>query len=325
LWRNDGPSEIAMRAPDGFWSTVNAGDGAALSYWIEAICEAFLEMKADAKRDDFAAQLAKFQFGAIDLNYVDTAPQLVWRTHAAIARSRQNFFYLLYMRSGQMSVAQRGREAVITPGNCLLVNSEEPYRFMLPVQNQVLSVQIPQHWLRAWLPDPDDLCIQPLAQHSPWGATLTSALGNLRRDTLDQIALPPGVVADQIGALIALAAAPGAAHASRNAPLLRRLKDTLHARAGDPDVNPEQIAQEHAISKRYLHLIFAQSGTSFGEALMNARLQRAKAMLDDRRFASTPISEIAWRSGFSNASHFARRFRQRYGTSPTDYRHALHS
>ena len=30
------------------WSTAGAGTGQGLSYWIEAICEAFLEMKADS-------------------------------------------------------------------------------------------------------------------------------------------------------------------------------------------------------------------------------------------------------------------------------------
>jgi hypothetical protein len=121
-----------MTAPDGFWSTGDAAPGMGLSYWIEAICEAFLEMKADGDREHFAARLTKYQFGPIDLNFVDTDPQEVWRTRAAIARSRENFFYLLYMHNGHMGVAQGGREAVIAPGNCLLVNSREPYRFSLP-------------------------------------------------------------------------------------------------------------------------------------------------------------------------------------------------
>ena len=107
-----------MTAPDGFWSTDDAAPGMGLSYWIEAICEAFLEMKADGDRDNFSAQLTKFQFGPIDLNFVDTDPQEVWRTRAAVARSRENFFYLLYMHGGHMGVAQGSREAVIAPGNC---------------------------------------------------------------------------------------------------------------------------------------------------------------------------------------------------------------
>jgi AraC-like DNA-binding protein len=313
-----------MTAPDGFWSTDNAAPGMGLSYWIEAICEAFLEMKADGDRENFSSQLTKFQFGPIDLNYVDTDPQEVWRSRAAIARSHQDFFYLLYMRKGRMGVAQSGREAIIAPGNCLLVNSLEPYHFSLPDRDHCLSVQIPQHWLRTWLRHPEDATVMPLADRSAWGATLASALGNLSPDSLDNIAVPFGVVADQIGALLALAHGECAEPMTRqNASLLRRLVRSIADRSSDPHTDPSSVASEHGISKRYLHLVLAQGGTSFGAALIEARLTRAKALLDDARFARLPIADIAWRSGFANPSHFARRFRRRYGTAPADYRKAL--
>jgi AraC family transcriptional activator of tynA and feaB len=315
-----------MTAPDGFWSTDDAAPGKGLSYWIEAICEAFLEMKADGDRETFDASLTKFQFGPIDLNFVDTDPQEVWRTRAAIARSRENYFYLLYMHGGHMGVAQRGREATIAPGNCALVDSREPYRFSLPDRNNCLSVQIPQRWLHTWLPHPEDASVITLADHSRWGATLASALGNLRRDALDRIALPFGVVADQIGAMLALAAGTQDPEMARHsASLLGRLKRTIEAQSADPTIDPAFVAAEHGISKRYLHLVMAQGGTSFSATLIEARLNRAKALLEDLRFARLPISEISWRSGFSNPSHFARRFRQCFGASPGDFRKALRS
>jgi AraC-like DNA-binding protein len=315
-----------MTAPDAFWSTDDAAPGMGLSYWVEAICEAFLEMKADGNRETFDASLTKFKFGPIDLNFVDTDPQEVWRTRAAIARSRENFFYLLYMHGGRMGVAQRGREAVIAPGNCLLVDSREPYRFSLPERNKCLSVQIPQHWLRTWLPHPEDAAVITLADHSRWGATLSSALGNLHRDTLDQIALPFAVVADQIGAMLALTAGMQDREMTRNnAALLARLRRTIAEQSTDPALDPACVAAEHGISKRYLHLVMAQGGTSFGATLTEARLKRAKALLEDPRFARTSIGDIAWRSGFANASHFARRFRRRFGAAPADFRKALRS
>jgi AraC-like DNA-binding protein len=67
----------------------------------------------------------------------------------------------------------------------------------------------------------------------------------------------------------------------------------------------------------------AQGGTSFGAALIEARLNRAKALLEDPRFARIAIADIAWRCGFSNPSHFARRFRERHGVSPGDFRKTL--
>lgn len=313
-----------MTAPDGFWSTDDAAPGMGLSYWIEAICEAFLEMKADGDRERFAAELTKYQFGPIDLNFVDTDPQEVWRTRAAISRSRENYFYLLYMHSGHMGVAQCGREAVIAPGNCLLVNSREPYRFSLPDRNNCLSVQIPQSWLRTWLPHPEDAAVITLADHSRWGATLASALGNLRPDTLGDIALPFGVVADQIGAMLALASGAQQPTMTRaGSALLHRLTRTIEEQSADAALDPHLVAAAHGISKRYLHLVLAQGGTSFGAALIEARLKRAKALLEDQRFSRTAIADIAWRSGFSNPSHFARRFRQRFGVAPADFRRTL--
>lgn len=314
-----------MTAPDGFWSTDNAAPGMGLSYWIEAICEAFLEMKADGDREKFDASLTKFRFGPIDLNFVETDPQQVWRTRAAIARSRENFFYLLYMHSGHMGVAQCGREAVIAPGNCLLVNSREPYRFSLPDRNNCLSVQIPEHWLRTWLPHAEDTTVITMADHSVWGATLASALGNLQqRDALSNITLPFGVVADQIGALMALAAGDREPAMTRSAAaLLGRLRRTIEEQSADPTIDPASVAAAHGISKRYLHLVMARSGTSFGAVLIEARLNRAKALLEDQRFARKAIADIAWRSGFSNPSHFARRFRRRFGVAPGDFRRTL--
>jgi transcriptional regulator GlxA family with amidase domain len=53
------------------------------------------------------------------------------------------------------------------------------------------------------------------------------------------------------------------------------------------------------------------------------RLERAAEMLRDRRFNGYRAGDIAWTCGFANASHFARRFRAKYGVSPVNYRNGL--
>ena len=84
------------------------------------------------------------------------------------------------------------------------------------------------------------------------------------------------------------------------------------------------VAAAHGLSKRYLHLLFASAGSSFGSTLLELRLGQAQAMLADRRFGRSSIGEIAWRCGFTDPSHFARRFRQRFGHAPAAWRQ-LHS
>jgi transcriptional regulator GlxA family with amidase domain len=50
------------------------------------------------------------------------------------------------------------------------------------------------------------------------------------------------------------------------------------------------------------------------------RLERAHRLLADKRFEDVRIAEIAWNCGFSEPSHFSRRFRERFGVPPTSFR-----
>jgi AraC family transcriptional regulator, positive regulator of tynA and feaB len=54
--------------------------------------------------------------------------------------------------------------------------------------------------------------------------------------------------------------------------------------------------------------------------LYACRLERARRLLRDKRFDGLGIAEIAWNCGFSEPSHFTRRFRERFGSPPSAYR-----
>jgi AraC-like DNA-binding protein len=75
-----------------------------------------------------------------------------------------------------------------------------------------------------------------------------------------------------------------------------------------------QIALGDAVELR------ATLGTTFSKELMSIRLERARRHLADPQFSHLSISEVGWRCGFTDSSHFARRFHQCYGLSPRAYR-----
>jgi AraC-like DNA-binding protein len=67
---------------------------------------------------------------------------------------------------------------------------------------------------------------------------------------------------------------------------------------------------------RTLARAFAMHGTTFDRSLWNCRLEAAyEALLSNR--ASISITEVALRHGFSDSSHFTRRFRARFGVTPS--------
>jgi len=183
-----------------------------------------------------------------------------------------------------------------------------------------VAVRFPKDWLRNWLPAPESLAARPFRAGAGWSAALSAALATLDTDRDEELALPEGVVAEQIAALLALAAGPEA-HVSRGSEkLLNRIRRTLRDRCHEAGLTPGAVADEHGISKRYLHHLFAQTDNTFGSELMRMRLDCAHRLLSDTRFANLTVSEIAARSGFLEPSHFARRFRKAYGAGPMEFR-----
>jgi AraC-like DNA-binding protein len=81
-----------------------------------------------------------------------------------------------------------------------------------------------------------------------------------------------------------------------------------------------EIAARHRISPRYVQLLFDRAGTTFSQFTLDLRLEQAHAMLTSPRFASRSVTAIAYEAGFSDHSHFSRRFKQRYGKTPSDLR-----
>jgi AraC-like DNA-binding protein len=78
------------------------------------------------------------------------------------------------------------------------------------------------------------------------------------------------------------------------------------------------LAHEAGMSERSLSRNFhATVGQSPIEYLLNMRLQRAEELL---LVSPTPISQIAYEVGFSDANYFTRQFRRLRGVSPREFR-----
>ncbi|MEM7561447.1 MAG: helix-turn-helix transcriptional regulator [Pseudomonadota bacterium] len=79
-----------------------------------------------------------------------------------------------------------------------------------------------------------------------------------------------------------------------------------------------QLAVEANMSHTRLNRCFRKAfGSTVYHWLRNYRLEQARHYLDN---ADSSITDIAFRCGFSSASHFAQSFKQQYACSPAAYR-----
>ncbi|MPY58582.1 helix-turn-helix domain-containing protein [Streptomyces spongiae] len=172
----------------------------------------------------------------------------------------------------------------------------------------------------------------PLLRHSPVESLLLQHIRGLRRhaDQLSGNAEAEALAAATIQltrALIVSVAGPD--HTRREVAeetLVTRVLAYLRAHLTEPDLTPQRIARAHGISVRTLYRLCEQGGLSLEKWIILRRLEGARNDLAATEQAHRTIEAIARSWGFTHPSHFSRRFRQTYGTSPGQWRrHARRS
>ncbi len=111
-------------------------------------------------------------------------------------------------------------------------------------------------------------------------------------------------------------------HEMRRAEILNFIEHHLD----DPELSIDAIARAFSCSKRYLHKLFLDHGTTIGRAIWNRRLDHCQADLGDPKAAGRSVTEIAFAWGFNDSHHFSRLFKERFGLTPRDFRrkHCAH-
>lgn len=123
---------------------------------------------------------------------------------------------------------------------------------------------------------------------------------------------------DMIGAV--LTEATGSTERRNSDALIFRAKRFIEMHLGNSDMDPAMIAESLHVSVKHLQRVFKSHEISLMRYVWSVRLGHAERLLRASRACEMPAQEIAWRCGFSTAAHFSHAFKDRYGTSPREFR-----
>jgi len=323
---------LSLAAAPRRWSTAEVPAAQRLDFWVGAISENFLAMDADGDRRDFRGELSTAPLGPVGVNRVRADPQRVWRTPRGIARSTEQHCYLLGDLSQPWRVAQDGREALLQPGDFVLVDSRRPYSFAFDQGPDCVSLELPLDWVARWLAEPEAHTAQPFrAGGGGWGAALAAFARPWRPAMALQPPLPAALLTDQLGAMLALAcggaapapgsgSAPVAAGSGAAQALQARAHALLRERLSEPGLTAADVAQALGCSVRSLHRAMGTQGSTFAQQLMAARMACARQMLASPALRHVPAGEIGRRLGLLDPSHFSRLCRRWLGAPPSALR-----
>lgn len=217
---------------------------------------------------------------------------------------------------------QLGQEHLIGPGELMLNDLTAAYRYGWTGDGGSCAFQVPHELLG--LPVPVTRAAAARLAASPLYDLTRTHLAYLHRHR-DGLEHDPAARAlgratlELVRALILSASGATTAPSDTAAELRERAIAYIDLHLSNPALTPAAVAAAHHVSVRQLYKVFALANLSVEQTIIGLRLEAARRELARPGHPSLTVSEAARRCGFANLSHFARRFRQRYGISPREW------
>lgn len=231
---------------------------------------------------------------------------------------------------GEGTVDQGGRRMPFRKGDITFRTTRLPSTCTLTSPGKLVMLRLPSDRFFGIYADLHDRFVPSIAQADsrlaeaarahmghvfPGKAQAAPALAYFSEQSL--VSLLAATYCESMGESVAEDAADGK---RRERDRWQRLVAFIEAHLGDAELSVDAVSKELGISKRLTHRLFEMQRTQYGTYLKVRRLERAKDELQNRRLDHLSVSEIAYRNGFGDASHFSRCFRSQFGTPPGAYR-----
>lgn len=231
-----------------------------------------------------------------------------------------DFIAMLMVRRGTEVFTQHERCAEIKPGTAALWDSARPAQCFSVSTLDKRTLFLPREALALPLRNVASAGARTIPD-SPNLRLLFSWLQVAQRDVVDPTTASTAglMVMDLVHA--AIAQARGESGESRHV-LLLSVKNYLGQHLHEPDLTLDEAARACAISRRYLHILFQDSGETPAEHLRRRRLERARRLLSTDA-NGLPVTQVAQYCGFTSPSSFSRAFRAEFGVSPREYRESV--
>lgn len=303
------------------YSTAGIEGARSVEAWRQAMAEVYYRLDIQsAHADRLQGELLDWQSDILGVsNFRADAQRVTRRKEAAKADKTEDFVFLFPTRK-VMRFQQRGRDGLVLPGSVFLLNAAEAYVVDVPDGSENITIKIDREQLADRIPGIDDLCATAnFANRLLVPAITTLGEQVLKLQPSEHSTRIQDCIIDLLCLMLECREQPDGDDLVRETlgtSLFNRICAHIRRNLADHGLTPDQAAAEHKISLRYLHKIFQYRGTSFGQVLLEERLQQAQVLILAAGSKTTNLGEVAYRCGFASQSHFSVSYKKRFGMSP---------
>jgi AraC family transcriptional activator of tynA and feaB len=302
------------------WSTDTVQPRERFSYWREAVCRSIFNLTIEAPAGHFAARLTARSAGPLRIALSESTGYVVSRAKREVESASDDSYSIYLQLSNEATISQCNQAFTFQAGDIAISDLQYPFTALLSGGGQRITTVVPCGMIDRRAPWVRKTALRRLAAESSYvDLARRHIVEMLKNPTMGETAT--SLLTENLCNLLVLASATDIAP-NRLQPelqieaMLAFCKQELH----DPELTPQRVADHLGTSVRTLHLRFKQIGQSFTEWVRDERLKACSVALRDQNQRGLNISEIAYRWGFNDLSHFNKSFRAHFNQTPRQWR-----
>ena len=322
------PSRRGGRAIFRTYSTARIPPAARLAYWNDIHWRLFTPLEVTPfDRGTFEAEIRFDTLGTVGLARTTSRAATIEHSEQHVNQTTTRQAFLIMPTRGAVALSCYGREAVLEEGDFALSDSLAASSAVLNSTNRSLLLSIPYEVLTTHIPDPRPFFGLRISGSHGFGQTVNTLLRSVWAQAEQGIPSQAGPqVAHSLLALVAMAYAmehqTDIAESSLTAARRGQIKRFIELHLRDTDLSAVTIAKALTLSPRYVRMVFAAENEHISAYVLRRRLEECAKQLRNRLWLGRSITETAFDWGFCSTAHFTRVFKQQFGVTPSDYRHA---
>ncbi|MDP1659986.1 MAG: helix-turn-helix domain-containing protein [Methylotenera sp.] len=234
----------------------------------------------------------------------------------------QDNYLAVVLLSGSYLLEQNGRETFLQPGDMAIYDATRPHRIQCSRNFSKLIVSIPRAIMRDRIAGAEYCTALRIPGSEGIGFVATNFIRSVTRqaETMNKDAF--SALSDHYLDLLTLSLAsvrPQDFSLSRSRSIsLNQVKDFVERYLSNSAMDTTMIATGVRLSPRYINDLFSDEGTSLMRYVWKQRLENCRKDMLNPAHIGYRISDIAFRWGFNDLSHFSRAFKQQFEVSPRE-------
>lgn len=297
-----------------------------IDYWEQQCAEKVVGLRCSCLSESgLEARYHYFDFGRIKMIDIAGGEHFIERTPFLLRQREKDSAFLTMIVEGKIFVNRAGDCTVAEAGDVVLYDTNQAYIHGFPSAARQVIFEISGEDFRARF---GTWSLRQTLHFA--GASNPAGIVPMALQSIFRVAQSASWETPNLGAAIegqvwevmetAHSLVNGRAHSTYHARMLQRVRSHIAENLGNPELCPSSISHAMGISLRQLNRLFEAEPLSLMEHVQAKRLEAARLDLLRRGRLGDSVSDICYKWGFKSLAHFSRKFRERFGTSPSQFR-----